>query len=168
MFTNHRNTGNSYIAEVIANAVMGGAGSIVGCAKPTATCSAVTRYGAAQVSATGAVEACRPTNSACSGSYPLQLQDAASAAVEGCAPNITECPERWPFPLYSRSAVATPAAKLTGCQSAPVGNLAICTSPGYPVKLLDEAGTIAGCSAVDAQVRLEMHVTAVAWRPDGS
>jgi hypothetical protein len=153
-FENYRNTPNSYTAQVIANSKMGGTGAIVGCAKATASCSAATGYGTAQVSATGAVEACRPTNSACSGSYPLQLQDATGALVEGCVPNVTDCPGRWPFALYSRTAAGTPAAMLNGCQSATAGNLTSCTSPGYPVELLDAAGVLAGCSAVNAQVRL--------------
>jgi hypothetical protein len=165
-FDNYRNTPNSYVAEIVANRTMGGTGTIVGCAKPTATCSAATGYGTAQVSATGAVEACRPTNSACFGSYPVQLQDATGNAVEGCAPNVTQCPDRWPFPLYSRTAADTPAAKLSGCQSATAGNFTSCTSPGYPVKVLDAAGTLAGCSAVNAQVSFERPVCR-AWHMIG-
>jgi hypothetical protein len=159
-FTNYRGSTNTYDVEYIRNSTMGSAGAIAGCAKSSIACSAAVGFPVAQVSAAGAIEACRPTGSTCGGSYPLQLQDAAGATLEGCTPTLIDCPGTgwWTFGLYARTANNTPAAKLMSCRSVSASsNVANCNGAaftGYPVELLNAAGALAGCSAVNAQVRI--------------
>jgi hypothetical protein len=158
-FTSYRGSSNTYDVEYISNTTMGGTGGIAGCAKSSVACSAAVGFPVAQVSAAGAIEACRPANTNCTGSYPLQLQDATGATTQGCAPTLSDCPSTgwWTFGLYARTSTTAAAAKLMSCRSVTAGSLTNCSSAaftGYPVELLNAAGALAGCSAVDAQVRL--------------
>jgi hypothetical protein len=165
-FTSYRGSTNTYDVEYVSNTTMGGlGGSIAGCAKSTIGCSAAIGFPIAQASAAGAIEACRPAASTCGGNYSFELRDANGTTLEGCSPTLTDCPSTgwWTFGLYARiplpmpPATNAPVAKLMSCQSVvAASNVTACSGlafTGYPVELFNAAGTLAGCSAVDAQVR---------------
>jgi hypothetical protein len=160
-FSNYRGSTNTYNVAYIADSTMGATETVpaAGCAKSSIVCSPATGFQVAQLSAAGAIEACRPTGSTCGGSYPLRLHNADGTTLEGCAPALTDCPSTgwWTFGLYARTDAGTPAAKLMSCRSIALGSLPNCSStafPGHTVNLLNATGALAGCSAVNAQVRL--------------